>query len=275
MMEYCRRAIFFQRVHQLRDGRSLLADGDVDADQRFLGVAGLVDALLVDDGVDDHRGLAGLAVSDDQLALATANRDQGVDRLQAGLHRLMHRFARDDAGRLDFDAAHFGVGDRTLAIDRNAQTVDHAAEQAGTDRDFNDRAGARYRVAFTDITVVAEDHDADVVGFQVQRHAAEAGGRKFDHLAGHHVLQAEHAGDTIADRQDLARFGDIGFGIEGGDLLLQDLRDLGWADLHFRRLPSWRTAGVAAEISNWCRKGEPRSGRPGRQAGQHRRAHRY
>ena len=108
----------------------------------FLGSPELVDALLVDDRVDDHRGLAGLAVTDDQLALATANRDQGVDRLQAGLHRLMHGFARDDAGRLDFDAAHFGVGDRTLAIDRNAQTVDHAAEQAGTDRDFNDRTGA-------------------------------------------------------------------------------------------------------------------------------------
>ena len=34
-----------------------------------------------------HGGLAGLAVADDQLALAATNRDQRVDRLEAGLHR--------------------------------------------------------------------------------------------------------------------------------------------------------------------------------------------
>ena len=73
--------------------------------QLLLLVGAGVDRLLVDDRVDDHRGLAGLAVTDDQLALAAADRDQRVDRLQAGLHRLMHRLARDDAGRLDLDAA--------------------------------------------------------------------------------------------------------------------------------------------------------------------------
>ena len=63
----------------LRDGRHLLADGDVDADQAL--------ALLVDDRVDGHGGLARLAVADDQLALAATDRDQRVDRLDAGLDR--------------------------------------------------------------------------------------------------------------------------------------------------------------------------------------------
>ncbi|MBV8538234.1 MAG: F0F1 ATP synthase subunit alpha, partial [Alphaproteobacteria bacterium] len=48
--------------------------------------------------------LAGLAVADDQLALAAADRHQAVDGLEAGLHRLVHRLAGDDAGRLDLDA---------------------------------------------------------------------------------------------------------------------------------------------------------------------------
>ena len=42
-------------------------------------------------------GLAGLAVADDQLALAAADGDERVERLEAGLHRLVHRLARDDA----------------------------------------------------------------------------------------------------------------------------------------------------------------------------------
>ena len=90
----------------------------------------------------DDGGLAGLAVADDQLALAAADRDQGVDRLQAGLHRLVHRLARDDARRLDVDAAALGRLDRALAVDRLAQRVDDPAQQALADRHVDDRLGA-------------------------------------------------------------------------------------------------------------------------------------
>src|SRR5207244_3905634 len=47
-------------------GRFLLRHGDVDADDPL--------ALLVEDRVDRDRRLAGLAVTDDQLALAAADR---------------------------------------------------------------------------------------------------------------------------------------------------------------------------------------------------------
>ena len=78
------RAVFFELADHVLDRRRLLADRDVDADQ--------VLAFLVDDRVDRHRRLAGLAVADDQFALAAADRHHRVDRLQAGLHRLRHRF---------------------------------------------------------------------------------------------------------------------------------------------------------------------------------------
>src|SRR5690606_6248503 len=100
-----KRAALFQNLHELRDGRALLADGDVDAVQLLRLRAAIVDGLLVEDRVEDDGGLAGLAVADDQLALAAADRNEGVDGLQAGRHRLVHRLARNDAGRLDVDAA--------------------------------------------------------------------------------------------------------------------------------------------------------------------------
>ena len=144
------RAVFLQRVHELRDGGALLPDRDVDAVQLLRLVGAGVDGLLVDDRVDDHRGLAGLPIADDQLALAAADRDQRVDRLEAGLHRLVHRLARDDAGRLHLDAAALGGDERALAVDRIAEPVDHAAEQRVTHRHVHDRAGARDGVAFAD-----------------------------------------------------------------------------------------------------------------------------
>src|SRR6185437_6999517 len=73
-----------------------------------------VERLLVQDCVERDRGLAGFAVTDDQLALATTDRNQRIDRLEAGGHRLVHRLARNDAGRLDVDALALSRLDRTL-----------------------------------------------------------------------------------------------------------------------------------------------------------------
>ena len=45
------------------------------------------------------RGLAGLPVADDQLALAAADRNHRVDGFDAGLQRLFHRLPVDHARR--------------------------------------------------------------------------------------------------------------------------------------------------------------------------------
>ncbi len=179
----------------------------------------------------DDRGLAGLAVADDQLALAAADRDQRVDRLEAGLHRLVHRAARDDPGRLDLDQLALDRLDRALAVERVAERVDHAAEQARADRHVDDRLGALDRAALGDPAVVAEDHHADVVALEVERHAAGAV-LELDHLAGLDLVEAVDPGDAVADRQHAPDLGDLGLGAEIGDLLLQKSRDLGWADIH-------------------------------------------
>ena len=115
-------AVLAQRLDGLGDGGALLTDGDVDALH--------AEATLVDDGVDGDRGLAGLAVADDQLALATTDGGHRVDRLDAGLQRLVHGLAAHDAGRLDLDTAVDAADDVALAVDRLAERVDHAAEHA-------------------------------------------------------------------------------------------------------------------------------------------------
>ncbi len=76
---------------------SLLADGHVDADH--------VLAALVDDGIDGNGRLAGLAVADDELALAAADGDHGVDGQDARLQRFAHRRAVDNARGLELDGA--------------------------------------------------------------------------------------------------------------------------------------------------------------------------
>ena len=97
--------------------------------------------FLVDDGVDRDGGLSCLAVADDQLALTAADRHHRVDRLEAGLQRLFHRLAIDDAGREALDRRELLRRDRPLAVDRLAERVHHAPEQLLADRHGDDAAG--------------------------------------------------------------------------------------------------------------------------------------
>ena len=85
------RAVLFELAHHIGDGALFLSDRDIDA----LNAR----ALLIDDGVDGHRGLAGLAVADDEFALTAADGHHGVDGLEAGLDRLRHALAENHARR--------------------------------------------------------------------------------------------------------------------------------------------------------------------------------
>src|SRR5690606_39916579 len=115
---------------------------------------------------------------------------------------------RDDAGRLHVDAAAFLGLDRALAVDRLAERVDDAAEEFLADRHIDDRLGALDALTFLDLAVGTEDHDTDIVGFEVQRHALGAV-LELDEFAGLHVIEAIDAGDTVADGKHLADFGDF------------------------------------------------------------------
>ena len=116
------RAVLRELVDDARDGRLLLPDGDVEAVNAL--------PLLVQDRVDRDGGLADLAVADDELALPAADRDQRVDGLDARLQRLLDRLAREDARRLELDAAPVRRLDRPLAVDGLAERVDDAADRA-------------------------------------------------------------------------------------------------------------------------------------------------
>ena len=74
-------------------------------------------------------------------------------------------------GALTSTRARVDVGQRALAVDRLAERIDDAAEQAAADRHIDDGAGALDGVALADAAVVAEHDDADIVGLEIERHA--------------------------------------------------------------------------------------------------------
>ena len=173
--------MLLERGDGLRDGRALLADRDVDALHAL--------ALLGEDRVDRDGGLAGLAVADDELPLAAADRRHRVDGLDAGLQRLVHRLAADDAGRLHLEAAHLGGGDRALAVDRATEPVDHPTDERVADGDREDAPGRLDRATLLHVAGLAEDDRTDRGFVEVQREA-EGAALELEHLVDRRLGQS-------------------------------------------------------------------------------------
>src|SRR5205085_11622771 len=132
-----------------------------------------------------------------------------------------HRLARDYAGRNFFDdIGELGV-DRALAVDRQAERIDHAAEQLRPDRYRENLAGAFHRVALGDVRVLAQNHRADAVTLEIERET-EGVLRKLEHLALHDIGEAMDAADAVGHRYHGSLRAHLHAGVEVLDAALDE-----------------------------------------------------
>ena len=122
------------------------------------------------------------------------------------------RLALDHARRLELERAVLGRLDRALAVERVAERVDDAAEQALADRHAHHLAGAADRLALLDVLPLAEERDADVVLLEVERDADDAV-LELEPLERDAVLEAVDARDAVADLEDGADLGEVGLDV--------------------------------------------------------------
>ncbi len=217
------RVVLFERPHDLSHGGLLLPDRVVDADD-----AG---AALIDDRVHRDGGLAGLAVADDQLALAAADRHHAVDGLEPGLQRFLHGLPVDDTGSETLDRQELLRLDRTLAVDGLAQRIHHATEHLVADGNRDDACRSLDRVALFDLPVVAQKHGAHAVFFEIERDAEDTVG-ELEHLARHRAFDAVHAGNAVTEGNHAPHFGHVHLDRVATDLVANDLGDFFRSDIH-------------------------------------------
>ena len=224
------RAVFFQLAHHVGDGRLFLTNSYVDA----LNAA----VLLVDDGVDGQSGFTDLTVTDDQLTLATANRDHGIDRLVTGLHRLVDRLTPDHARCNLLNSVGRDVVQRAFAVNWVTQCVNNATQQFRTNRNFEDAAGALGAHAFGKAGVSTQHNSTHGVLLQVQCHTVDAA-RELDHFAIHYVGETVNAHDTVRYADDSAFVTGLRGDIEILDTPLDDFTYFGRIELlHSSAAPS-------------------------------------
>ena len=170
-----------------------MADSHVNTDHVLI--------CLVQDRVDRDGGFAGLAVTNDQLTLATTHRNHRVDGGDSGLHRLMHRFPLNDARGHRFDQPRLRGSDIAFAIDRTSEGVDDTPQHGVAHGNRGDFAGGFHRAAFLNAEAFTHQHRADVVVFEVQSDPFSAI-LEFEELTCHGLLEAVNAGDSITHLQN-------------------------------------------------------------------------
>src|SRR5256884_3939858 len=112
-------------------------------------------------------------------------------------------------------------------------------------RSLGDAVGALDRIAFLDGAVVAEEHGADVVLFEVEDHADDVAG-ELQQLAGHRLLEPVDARDAVADLDDAADLLQIDLRLVARQLTLDDLADLTRFD---HSLPSRHSLSQPRELA--------------------------
>src|SRR5574337_529834 len=212
----------FQRLDHLGDGGPLLTDRHIDTEDVF--------TLLVDNGVDGDCRLAGLPVADDQLALSPSDRNHGIDGLDASLKRLLNRSAVYHPGGQPLNGPKLFSVDRSLAVDRQAQSVYHSPYQRLAHRHRGDPARPLDQITLLDRFSLAQQDRADVILLKVQHHAEDVV-RKLQKLAGHGLLQAVDTSNPVARLDDGADLRDINKRLVPGQLLLDNFGDLFRFDL--------------------------------------------
>ena len=165
--------MILEGLDNVGDSGSLLADGDVDTEELLLGVTSPEVGFLVDDGIDSDGSLASLTVTNDELSLSSTNGHQTVHSLQSALHRLVHRFSRDDTGSLDLDSFSLVGLDGALAVDGISQGIEDSTQHFLADGDVDDGSSPSDSVSFLDLSIVSEDDDTDVVSLEVEGHASD------------------------------------------------------------------------------------------------------
>ncbi len=130
--------------------------------------------------------------------------------------------AVDDARCEALDREVVAGRNRPLVVDWLAERIHHAADHGVADRHAQDLARPLDLIALAQVGVVAKQHRAYLVLFEVHGQASDVV-RELEKLAVHHLIQAVESRDSVAEGQYRAYLVDLDLRVVVLNLLPQQL----------------------------------------------------
>ena len=189
--------MFLQSRYNLSYCRSFLSDCNIDTDYIF--------AFLVQNGIQCNRSLTCLSVTDDQLTLATADREHGVNRKNTCFQRNCYRFSVNNSRcRILYRTIPVCL-DLTFTIDRRSQSVYDPSDKSVTYRHTCLLLSSCYLCSFFDPCIFTEQDTSDAVCTDILNHTFQTILKGYN-LAIHSMINTMYRGDTISDGDDCSYF---------------------------------------------------------------------
>ena len=181
--------MIFQGFYHAGNRGSFLSYSDIDTDNIL--------AFLIDDGVHGYRCFTGLPVTDDQLPLAAANGNNGINGFESRLEWFMNGFPIDYSRGIVFNGTEFIGFDFTFSVNGLTKGIDNAANHGFSYRNFHNTTGPLDLVPFSDLRKLTKDNAANIIFLQVHGHTVNAPG-EFQKFAGHSHFQTMNPGDSVS-----------------------------------------------------------------------------
>lgn len=88
--------------------------------------------------------------------------------------------------------------DWAFSVDWVTESVNNSAKETWADWNVDNLSGSLDSVTLLDETIVTEDGDTDVVGFQVEAHSSDTG-RELNHFLGLDISETVDSSNTITN----------------------------------------------------------------------------
>lgn len=125
--------VLLKGLDELGNSGTLLSDSDVDTVELLGLVLSVVPSLLVEHGIEGDGGLSGLTITNDQLTLATSDRNHGIDGLETSLDWLVDGVTWENTWGLELGTTLLGGLDWSLSINWVSESIDDTAEKLWSD----------------------------------------------------------------------------------------------------------------------------------------------
>ena len=189
--------MFLQSRYDLSYCGSFLSDCNIDTDYIF--------AFLVQNGIQCNGSLTCLSVTDDQLTLATADREHGVNGKNTCFQRNCYRFSLNDPRcRILYRTIPVCLN-LAFTIDRCSQSIYNPSDKSVTYRHTCLFLGSCHLCSFFDSCIFTEQDTSDAVCTDILNHTFQTILKGYN-LAIHSMINTMYRGDTISYGDDCSYF---------------------------------------------------------------------
>lgn len=228
-----------EKIKEMGKGRKIMEKGEIEEIKIVIVREIVVDRIMVEEGVENDRGIEGMEVEDEKIEMEEEKRDKRVDGIEEGRNRIMERIERNNEGRIEVKEEELIGIDREIEVNRIEERIEKEEKKLGKKRKVEDWEGEIEEIELIDVKVGKEDKEEEIVDLKVKRNEENEKG-ELENLKGMKIIKKIEEGDKVEKGKKMKEIGEIRIIEEVIDLIFKDRGNLRGEDVNKKKYLSER-----------------------------------